>query len=200
MKSKNNEKCDCQEKIKAPSLANNTDLWFCKSCEKPWRRYYKDPINGTECFIDYQAELSTKSLKQKRIERMRELGNIFLKLHKERPDAKVDMTEHRFHPCGTTACHAGWFAAYNGDDSKAACKNFMSAKREMAKFLYFDTDMNLEMWAEQNWDIWGNYSGGYMFYSKGAFGFYDEDNELTLKDIGNHWLGVADRYEASEVE
>lgn len=52
-------------------------------------------------------------------------------------------------------------------------------------------------WAEENPDLWGNEYGGEMLLRDRAYPFLDEQ-PLTLGNLIQHWLGVADRLAARE--
>jgi len=134
--------------------------------------------------------------KETRVEKMRELGKLFIKLHIDKPEARVNMVETNFNVCGTVACHAGWYAVANGisiDYDKDY--DFESSANEMAEFLGFSDQTSLAVWAGDKSIIWGNNSGSEMFYGAEAFG--ENESKLTLNVIGKHWLGVADRLEQS---
>jgi len=124
-------------------------------------------------------------------ENAKTLGMLFLFLHESDPEAKVKMTEPVFHVCGTTACHAGWFAVANNKSCRESY-GFGYAADEMAQFLGFVRHCVLQDWAEENPNIWGNLYGRYIFSSCKAFGVI---REPTLEEIGTHWLQVADRAE-----
>lgn len=131
-------------------------------------------------------------MKHPNIENIRVLADTFLLLSESDPEAKVNMKDAEFHPCGTTACHAGWFAVSQGKES-AYNYGFMDAAKEMARFLGFNGHHELTDWVEDNRKLWGNRYGARMFGGREAFGL--EDREPTLKEIGEHWLAVADRIE-----
>lgn len=127
-------------------------------------------------------------------EKTRKLGHMFLDLHADK--RKVDMMKSHFDPCGTIACHAGWFAIMTGIPY-SNFHSFIDAADKMATFLGLQDAKSLEIWARHNADIWGNAYGNVMFTSWHAF---DPDlNRLpnNLKTIGEHWLAVADRLERS---
>lgn len=132
-------------------------------------------------------------MKHLKIENIRILADTFLLLHED--GGKVYMRQTYFHPCGTVACHAGWFAVARGkklDYGKSY--TYMSSADEMAKFLGLKSFDNLPEWAHKNPKIWGNHRGEFMFSRPIAFG-KRENQELTLKDIGIHWHKIADRLE-----
>lgn len=129
-------------------------------------------------------------------ENARVLGMTFLLLHKESRDNIVHMGESEFNVCGTMACHAGWFAVARGMSRLSygvGAYDYNSSANDMAKFLGFKGAEDLESWAVENTDMWGNHSGSYMFCDGAAFG--SSTDRITLDRIGKHWLEVADRLE-----
>ena len=138
----------------------------------------------------------TYKLTPKRIEKMRVLGMAFIGLHEEDSDNQVEMATGQFKVCGTIACHAGWHSIMM-NKSRTEEFTFTDAAIEMAKYLEFKDDRDLEYWAAINKKLWGNKNGKYMFLSPQAFG---RTYNVTLKDIGLHWLKVADRCEESMVK
>ena len=157
--------------------------------------------------------------KTKQIERMKELGMLFIGLHEAEEDAGVDMNEprvkHTYH-CGTVACHAGWFViAHHESRDIEELKwevNYEKGVEAMNKFLGIRNPEhdNLSYYMDKHPQVWGNQNGGHMFNSKKAFVRYSrlgkvcrEDEEkhrnFSLKVIGEHWLQVAERYELSDV-
>lgn len=114
--------------------------------------------------------------------------------------------------CGTVACHAGWYA-FNHLSNKFKWhkyheldeREFLSAIDRhiswrdgsdlIAKDLGFTCMSDVEKWAEENPDIWGNENGKFLFSSNSAFGC-SRNKKVTLVDIANHWKGVAERLPA----
>jgi len=132
------------------------------------------------------------------------LGDFFLNIQESAPSAKIDMQDTRWSgsDCGTTGCHAGWFAwarskvhfvDYDHANIKYYVYNYSA--NEMAEFLGFEDRYELEYWGENNEKIWGNSFGDDMFTSAKAFGKENCNDSLSLKTIGLHWLKVADRAE-----
>lgn len=129
-----------------------------------------------------------------------ELGKMFLDLEKSNPGGlEVSMGCTAFnHECGTVACHAGWFAVIQGKSRmkwQGQNYSYRDAANEMAEFLGFKYHINLERWARNNPLLWGNEYGDEMFCDNAAFGKKIHQT-LTLTDIGNRWLKVADRIRA----
>lgn len=109
----------------------------------------------------------------------------------------LDFSEPRVAQCGTVACHGGWAAVILVEDVGNSCGHFLQGAQTLAEFLrpgwgWYD----LEEWADDNPELWGNEYGVDMFNSDGyrAFGF-DEPGECDLYDIAAHYRGVADRIE-----
>lgn len=120
-------------------------------------------------------------------------------------DAKADMQETEFNVCGTTACHAGWFAVANGknrtfSNSMHGSYGFTDASNEMAQFLGFARHFELEAWATDNPNLWGNAHGNGMFCDIQAFGVQKKRNSdiVSLLTISKHWRQVAERLETLE--
>lgn len=95
--------------------------------------------------------------------------------------------------CGTTACHAGWFGILRDGDGKRST-NYSDYALEMAQFLGFCDDFELEEWARIHPELWGNNHGDNMFSCERAFGV-KEGGTVTLKRISDHWFKVGKRLE-----
>lgn len=132
-----------------------------------------------------------------RYAQMQKVGAAFLRTHRWSwmPEVKMSQgaIEKRWH-CGTIACHGGWWAVAN----KIKTNDYADGAKHMAQTLGFEDVTALKVWAHRNPQIWGNYHGGDMFQSRLAFGV-EPYEEITLKDIGNHWLGVAERYKQAHL-
>ena len=141
-----------------------------------------------------------------------ELGNIFLNIAKTYPQAKVDMDEceigryEEHNLCGTYACHAGWFELYDRsgnvndmsfqansmEEDDRLIFDFLAGAEKMADFLGMESVDELENWARENPDKWGNGLGNTMFSEDSAFtGNYSDT--VTLEQIGQHWIEVGKR-------
>lgn len=92
--------------------------------------------------------------------------------------------------CGTIACHAGaYLLACKGKEAIGTLRYYDGAKL-MAKHLGFQNPEQLEEWADENPYIWGNTCGGVMFGGNGkAF----DRTYPTLRNVCDHWRGVAER-------
>lgn len=145
--------------------------------------------------------------------------NITCKPHLDMMRGTIDR-----YPCGTIACFGGFYAlakateeqtekwygaaiSYKGkviigsqqlSKSKIVSEpvSFVSGADMLAKDLGFSSRYGLELWAGKNPKLWGNKSGGRMFFSSDAFNSTHET--ITLTVIVEHWLMVADRIEALE--
>lgn len=98
--------------------------------------------------------------------------------------------------CGTPACHAGWFGRFWDKNHT----DYNQSANAMANFLGYErtnrhTAMRqLETWAMDNPDLWGNENGDEMFYHRRAFRKDSEDmRSATMREIADHWYGVAER-------
>jgi hypothetical protein len=89
--------------------------------------------------------------------------------------------------CGTPACHAGWYGVFQDGESN----HYSHYKETMATELGFAYSDELEDWAMENPELWGNKDGRYLFCCRSAFGVYGEP--ITLSIIANHWWKVAKR-------
>lgn len=127
------------------------------------------------------------------------------------------------HGCGTTACHAGWaflalLGKVNGPWEMAhgrtrTWKLFNSDGEDMHEKADYDTgtwaiDQFLfgasdgggafsgstlwREWAHEHEELWGNDRGDDMYNDSIAFG-KDDAEEITLMEIGNWYIAIADR-------
>lgn len=120
-------------------------------------------------------------------QRCRIVGMTFLNLHEQwKGIAEVNMNEP--HVCGTVACHGGWWAIDQGTEG-----DYEDGAESIARFLGFLSYFDLEDWAHEHPDLWGNENGWSMFCDESAFDCTDEN--ITLWKIGVHWLKVAERVE-----
>jgi len=146
--------------------------------------------------------MKSKYGKKELAERMNILGMTFLSLVEEGSiETNVNMMKESYEPCGTSACHAGWFGvACVNDSDPATCLrygqgHFFGMANQMADYLGLRSRHILEAWARTNPKLWGNNNADGMFNSPAAFGLYDRN--VTLEDIGLHWLQVAARVKRS---
>jgi hypothetical protein len=132
-------------------------------------------------------------MKHPNLQKVIELATTFDLLHKayglpvDIHQCDVKSTDEEL--CRTPACHAGWFGVALDGGKRV---NYNEYAYEMAKFLGFKHRGALEDWADNFPEIWGNDFGSDMFSDNIAFGKY-RDEKLTLKDVSNHWFGVAKR-------
>lgn len=108
----------------------------------------------------------------------------------------VDMSEVEVdfdHPCGTPQCHGGWYALVtcNRRDEHGAFSDYSDGARRMAIDLGFKNENYLEVWADDNPEIWGNNGGLFMFQSNAAFKY--PGRVESLDEIIDHWKGVQSR-------
>lgn len=100
------------------------------------------------------------------------------------------------HECGTTHCHGGWYAVAVCDRTRQSI-GYMDGTMKMAEHLGFKDDMQLEYWAYENPEIWGNDWGVSMFEAEGEKAFYNEScrpqGATNLNDIIDHWKEVKQR-------
>lgn len=112
-------------------------------------------------------------------------------------NAPVDMSETQVeekHICGTPMCHGGWYAVGRMPKTKIIEKHvsYTHGASLMSKDLGFNNDSQLEEWAEQNPELWGNKCGWGIFSAAKAF--TNAEFELTsLTQIIDHWKGVQER-------
>lgn len=123
------------------------------------------------------------------------------------------------HPCSTVACHGGWYALGKGlvgfwgthddwpDDMQVyhqpdgTVGRYIQGAQMMAEDLGFESKLELEIWAAQHPEWWGNDFGSYMFNSIRAFlPVGVERREIDVEDLGDWWEAVAARREAAEIE
>ena len=135
-------------------------------------------------------------------DRCKDLGALFLMIDgepskKELRMMKIDWPNKNLDnnvegACGTAACHAGWFA-WASEKNNEFDGSFGMAADKLAKFIGVDDRETLQSWAGNNWFLWGNKDGRWMF--EGYWCFSTDGRVPTLKDIGIHWLKVAERIE-----
>ena len=110
--------------------------------------------------------------------------------------------------CETILCHGGWLAAMLESKRETAPTSYLCAytpffyigAARAAKFLGFAGvyAAELETWAREHPELWGNEFGGSMFCDARAFGVH-RPSILKLSDIANHYAAVGKRcLEASE--
>ena len=96
--------------------------------------------------------------------------------------------------CRTPLCHGGWLAVMFNEKARATpeCRSFYRAgAHAAAKYLGFKTKRDLEYWASENPNLWGNRRGSDMFTSGGAFG--ERFKHFKLTTIANHYADVGQR-------
>ena len=145
----------------------------------------------------------------------------------DNPTYRVNMAEtnirrDRCTPCGTIACHGGWYLYHKmltephawvqngtimtiaphcelpeyidgGIDGSEEHPDYYDGAHAMALDLGFDCDEHMVFFFEKHPDIWGNENARDMFYGHVAFNDVADPERLCLRDIARHWRGVADR-------
>lgn len=119
--------------------------------------------------------------------------------------------DDRHNYCGTPMCHGGWYLVaatrrgINPSTEQAAyCRagdvyDFDTGAELIAMDLGFSDRKELQSWANQNPELWGNELGEDMFYC--AFSFFPEgtswgawaNSDLSLLTIRNWWADVHNR-------
>ena len=106
----------------------------------------------------------------------------------------VVSNKHAEYRCGTTHCHAGWYALADKWDLKSPyLKRYYSYSdggNAMARDLGLLGVGHLIKWAEDNPEIWGNKYAYNMFVFADAFNY---KGKLTLQKIVDHWGEVGMR-------
>ena len=116
---------------------------------------------------------------------------------------RVDMMEMdlRKESCGTVACMAGWYFI-----ALIECKcydyildsdAFRTGSGQMSNSLGFKDGNDLVDWAHANPDYWGNEFGGDLFCRAMAYG-KEPGESVTVKEIADHFFGVANRLKTME--
>jgi len=102
-------------------------------------------------------------------------------------------------------CHGGWYAIADEqvrsevDEFYAphsSSSSFADGADKLAKTLGFEDRNALKWWASNNALIWGNTHGMCLFADSAAFGV-EEDEDMNLQVIVDHWEGVLSRLEES---
>ena len=104
----------------------------------------------------------------------------------------------RIHLCGTTHCHAGWYALAKRWDLRSKFltrwTDFRHGRSDICEDLGFgrgtEAARALQLWAKYNPQIWGNGNGSAMFRYDSAF---NHSGRLTLQKIVDHWGEVGMR-------
>lgn len=110
--------------------------------------------------------------------------------------------------CGTVCCVGGWFAIalglpkYQGRGVKNKSSylhiSYSTGADMMGRILGFKDRKDLQKWAQENQEIWGN-SGGYvMFADRYAYKSKSKQRANNLQDVIDHWQDVCNRLYALE--
>lgn len=141
------------------------------------------------------------TVKSQDIERV--LANLLKVLPQAKRREQLDMSNAYVneygYECGTTHCHGGWYAVAVCRRSKRL--DYTNGGDRMAAHLGFANMEQLEYWAAENPEIWGNKNGSMMFSGRGAFKSPKRKRGAqSLKDIYNHWTEVMERVRAIEIK
>lgn len=99
--------------------------------------------------------------------------------------------------CGTPGCHAGWaYIALAGFPPQDGQTNYLDGAELLAEHLGFYDYDELEEWAEDNPDLWGNENGDCMFSHSEAFG--EVCSEFPAQVLVDHWRAVGERLRERE--
>ena len=140
-------------------------------------------------------------------EKLRAVVDTFEKGVKNHPNFDIDMhlyyihfkkqDEKWFPACG---CHASFYAICAEKIypyERISWKKFAS---KLAHHLGFESSKKLQLWAQENPEIWGNFHGYEMFYNELAIGGYFDpfcdENKIVINPeiILMHWVGVMERF------
>jgi len=152
----------------------------------------------------------------------------FRNVAREFPEGAISMLEPDVRAgstlCKTVACHGGYYslacflegrdgfmtdtgALFSGEDSPTAdIPDYSGGARQLAMDLGFEgcsgfsPEIQLQQWAEEHPDEWGNQYGGGMFDSGGAFDADHHGETLAIVDFARWWEGVGSRIEAGEAK
>lgn len=113
---------------------------------------------------------------------------------------RVNMINPYLPTCGTPGCHAGLLMAtldylgYPSIEDEVGDYCFEEEATRFAQYLGFRGHIDLECWAFDNPEIWGNKDGDVMFCSSAAFGL--KNNKFPSHHIIDWWKEVLQRLEA----
>lgn len=99
--------------------------------------------------------------------------------------------------CSTPCCHAGWYLVARFP-SRPLDLAWTYGASFLSKDLGFEYLNELQDWAKDNPELWGNEDGRYMFKLSKAFTPGDKKEAETLNDIIDHWKEVYKRLKANE--
>ena len=112
------------------------------------------------------------------------------------------------HPCGTVACHAGWYKVNEvvnyghskylnksiGFDKQEIPIGFADGATKIAADLGCSSYDELKVWAHSHPEIWGNDNGNAMFiYEKAFYPDGKFSGKITLLHIADWWRAVHKR-------
>ena len=137
------------------------------------------------------------------INKLKEFNEALANLSDDVKEWQVNM--HSVNPptCNTPGCFAGLISIVAKDlpELKAYHKpvyggynySYWYWSQALARFLGFDNQSNLTVWAKENPALWGCPRGGFMFSDKEAFVVDNSDWKninLSHRDLINWWLQV----------
>lgn len=124
-------------------------------------------------------------------------------LPKAKKEKNLDMNIGSVDVCKTAHCHGGWYtvAKINPLRRIITKMNYIEGANIMAKDLGLKSRVELQNWANDNPNIWGNNYGLLMFQSNGRVAFKSSNRPsgaYSLKEIIDHWKEVYERIKATE--
>ncbi len=141
-------------------------------------------------------------------DKLKQFVNALDSLSDDVKDWGVTMSSTNKPACGTPGCHAGlicivaqelpelqdiYMPLYLLESGRRGERDnqyiFHVWSTALTIFLGFKGKEDLEVWAQDNPELWGNIYGRYMFSGWRAF-TDDEDKQLTHRDIIEHWKQV----------
>jgi hypothetical protein len=121
---------------------------------------------------------------------------------------QADNDIYGIYTCGTTHCHAGWYAVAHIEEVRELIRStygkrtrisFVDGVLLMESHLGIEKGRSISSWADHNPELWGNDSGQTMFSRASAFTSPSRPKGArNLQDIIDHWTEVAERLEALE--
>jgi len=143
-------------------------------------------------------------MKNPTVKQVQALIARFESVIKKWPEGVLDMDEPDVrsgqHNCGTTHCHAGWYAVAYIDEGREFPPEVEDNNMRritcidgidlMSRDLGFRKPVDLRSWAQRNPEIWGNEFGDFMFCKASAFGPEGGDDAENMQDIVAHWKTV----------
>ena len=143
-------------------------------------------------------------MKHPKISQVIEVRDRLQRYVDQNPEAKLDMRVAQvniMHVCGTVHCHAGNYAVQClSEGILDGLIDYSYGSVMMTYHLGFDEPSELEIWAHNNENIWGNINGYNMFISPEAFTPKGKSKAENNQDIVDHWSEVIERMKAAGLE